>query len=762
MLSPRSGDELEAHALLVRADPPVNAQLREPPSVLTLYFSEPLERDFSNVEVIDQDGERVDDGYEFLESDDAAMRVFLQPLEPGYVTVRWVTVSTIDGHRISGSYPLTILNEDGSVPAGQPAEAEASLAGEAPHPLRVVGKWIMLVAGSVLMGVFVFSFYLLPGLRGAQAEQARLRFGSLSARVAVVMLVLLAVAGFMELVLQASDIGASLSAALGTQWGERWIYRNLLLIPMVILVGAQLADPSHTRWSAFAGILSAAGYMVITSSVSHAAVGGGAFWAIASDFVHLLASSVWIGMLGLLILLFMWTRRHVEAGHRYPLIASSLQRFSIAAVISVALLMVTGVINTLVEIGQFSDLLTSGYGRALTLKLVLLVPLLFVGFYNAYLLRPDFVEAAGLNSNSRDRQNLLQSLEQQLYKRIRTEFVIALMVLAVVALLVQLTPTRGRLAPPPAPPGDFIATIDIENLQATLVVSPNQPGINRFEVYVAGAVDEVENLRLEFIQPDGFTSEARLSLDLMSPPSFYAGQGPYLYEPGNWTIILNIRRLTENDLRPVFNLNLEPEFTPEDAGRSGGALNTPIDINVTTIGLIAVALTLGAALVAGSVPRRGQPEGVLGWLAAEAAYRLAPFNVRPVWTLGALVAGGIALGIVLGNHSHLMNESEVSADNPIPATAESIERGRLLFLNNCAVCHGETGMGDGPAAAGLPLQPPNLYEHVPYHPDRYFFGAITLGLGGVMPGFESEIEEEDRWNIINFLRDTFTEAPADR
>jgi methionine-rich copper-binding protein CopC len=47
-----------AHALLERADPPVNSQVREPPSVLTLFFSEPLERRFSSVRVVEQDGFR--------------------------------------------------------------------------------------------------------------------------------------------------------------------------------------------------------------------------------------------------------------------------------------------------------------------------------------------------------------------------------------------------------------------------------------------------------------------------------------------------------------------------------------------------------------------------------------------------------------------------------------------------------------------------------------------------------------------------------
>jgi putative copper resistance protein D len=76
-------------------------------------------------------------------------------------------------------------------------------------------------------------------------------------------------------------------------------------------------------------------------------------------------------------------------------------------------------------------------------------------------------------------------------------------------------------------------------------------------------------------------------------------------------------------------------------------------------------------------------------------------------------------------------------------------------MNNCIQCHGETGRGDGPLAASLPIPPANLYDHIPFHPDQFFFGVISVGLSGVMPAFEDVISEDDRWNILNFLRDQF-------
>jgi copper transport protein len=763
------GGGLEAHALLIRADPPENAQLREPPSQIALYFSEPLERQYSRVSVINQDGERVDERFEFLEEDDAAMRVVLLPLEPGYLSVQWETVSTVDGHRITGSFPLTLLKPDGSLPAGQAPDATSTIAGDDPEPLRVIDKWVLLVAGSILAGALAFLGYVTP-VRSEDTGDSQPGFQRLVLRVAMGALAVMAVAGIAELVLQAIDIDTSVSSVLGTRWGERWLYRNLLLIPLALLLAGLANGLANGRLLATAALVLAAAYMLLTSSVSHAGAGGGSFWAIASDFVHLSASSVWIGMVFLLALLFWWTRKHMQAGRRYATLAGALRRFSVVAVLSVALLLFTGTVNAVIEVGRFADLLETDYGLALTLKLLLLLPLLAIAAYNAYLLRPDFAEAADPGTSVRDRQGILQELESQLNRRVRWEFAVAVAVLAVVAVLVQLTPSRGRVAPPSQAEGKYVETVEVEDLSATLVITPNQPGFNTFEVYLAGRVTlpdgnpAIEGLRLEFTDPGGFASESRLILDPSNPPTFYLGQGPYLTDPGTWNIVLNIRRSEGTDLRPTFTVDVEDTGpVAASAGRTGGSFDSPIDFSTGSIVLLVVSGVVCAGIVAGSVRRPGLPEGYLGWLAAEVAYRVGPVHLRPVWALGGLVVIGIALGLVLGDHLHpVLSREEASSENPVPATQESIARGAMLFSQNCTVCHGETGRGDGPLASTLPIQPVNFYDHVPVHPDEFFFGVISRGLGSAMPAFEDQISEEDRWNILNYLRATFTKQPADK
>jgi mono/diheme cytochrome c family protein/uncharacterized membrane protein len=505
------------------------------------------------------------------------------------------------------------------------------------------------------------------------------------------------------------------------------------------------------------GLLGAVLYMGFTSSVSHAAAGEGAFWSTAADFVHLVAASVWIGMLAQVVLLFLWANKSLEGEERFSLLTAVLRRFSAAAAMSVALLLFTGTISAIVEVGRLSDMLSTAYGQALTAKLLLLVPLLGIGAANAYVLRPDLQEATEATS-LRSRGAVLEDLESQLGRLVRYEFGIAVAVLAIVGLLSQTTPTRGVDTSQAG--GKYTETGEIGDIGVTLVVDPNQPGPNTFEVYLTGAVETVERVRLDFTPKGKPDEEARLILDASNPPTFYVGEGAFISQPGKWQIAVDLRRTRGNDLRLPFEVSVAGPGGQAGVA-SGGDFASPISFSPASVILLLVSGAFAVVVVVGSAPRPGLPAGYLGEFVGIAADRVSSTKFRPAWSLAILVFIGIALGLVLGGHfDKPLSQEEAAKGNPVKSSPESIARGQMLFTQNCALCHGETGRGDGPQAAGLRIQPANLYDHVPYHPDQFFYGAITNGLGGVMPAFKSIISDQDRWNILNFLRDRFGDAPA--
>lgn len=89
---------------------------------------------------------------------------------------------------------------------------------------------------------------------------------------------------------------------------------------------------------------------------------------------------------------------------------------------------------------------------------------------------------------------------------------------------------------------------------------------------------------------------------------------------------------------------------------------------------------------------------------------------------------------------------------PLDLNLEVMERGRERFNINCAICHGETGAGNGIIKQyGLATIVSIIDERVSAYPDGQIFDVITHGKGN-MGSYGANIAVPDRWAIVAYLR----------
>ncbi|HWN13217.1 MAG TPA: CopD family protein, partial [Candidatus Dormibacteraeota bacterium] len=90
----------------------------------------------------------------------------------------------------------------------------------------------------------------------------------------------------------------------------------------------------------------------------------------------------------------------------------------------------------------------------------------------------------------------------------------------------------------------------------------------------------------------------------------------------------------------------------------------------------------------------------------------------------------------------------------VPYHVVSVASGAALFRTHCATCHGAGGRGDGAGGAGLPRPPADLTApHTAQHTAGDMFWWLTHGIpAGGMPAFDTVLSEEERWDLINFIR----------
>jgi mono/diheme cytochrome c family protein len=91
--------------------------------------------------------------------------------------------------------------------------------------------------------------------------------------------------------------------------------------------------------------------------------------------------------------------------------------------------------------------------------------------------------------------------------------------------------------------------------------------------------------------------------------------------------------------------------------------------------------------------------------------------------------------------------------NPVAASPEATEAGKLLYAKNCERCHGASGLGDGPATKFIRPAPKEIASAATQDrlSDGEIFYTITEGKKP-MPAMKKTLSDEQRWQIVHFVR----------
>ncbi len=401
-----------AHSRLEAADPPAGAVLTAAPHEIRLGLSETASPQFSVIRVQNAAGQAVNlTDLSQPREDNRVVQISLQPdLPSGAYTVYWRVVSAVDGHVSAGGYPFTVQLA-GSAPVATPAAtaglgsgAEDTGSSPPPPPLRWFWRAVALIGGAGLLGGSLFSSLVLGGVPPAVPTRLARPLGLRLARAVIVLAgaVLAALAADM-LYQVASLIPTDVPGALGhldvageviatTGYGTYWALRVVAAAALLTYGAWRLRYPVGTDWSLGLG---AAGLLLAGEALSsHEAAArpfAGLPLGMLGDLAHLLATAAWTGGLLYFAVILLPVLRAVGPAVAEPLLGRLIPRFSTLALVSVAVLVVSGVANLAVHTLDPVVVTASDYGRLLIFKHLLLLPLLAVGALNHRVLRPRFV-----------------------------------------------------------------------------------------------------------------------------------------------------------------------------------------------------------------------------------------------------------------------------------------------------------------------------------------------------------------------------------
>ena len=353
-----------AHARVVSTTPRDGAVLASAPSQVTIRFDETVRVQGGTVVVANR-GKRSVVARE-VRSRGSTVVIPLRKLRDGDYTVRWRVLSD-DGHIVGGVFAF-------AVGAGRASPTAALSAGGTSLTRNVISRWFFFTGLLVAVGVALFvPLAWRPALRTA-GEDADER-----------VLWPLAFVGFFLAFLGASTLIPH-HAASTTRFGLMYEIGGIVAIVGATLSAIALVDRRFGRGA----LLCALALLPVPSLAGHALDHGQ--WPrplnVAADILHVGAAALWIGGLLALALGLPRAARRLSAEQRARFTAALVPRLSAIALVSVAVIAATGLVRALSELSAVSQLWSSGYGRAITIKTGLLAALVVLGWINRARLMP--------------------------------------------------------------------------------------------------------------------------------------------------------------------------------------------------------------------------------------------------------------------------------------------------------------------------------------------------------------------------------------
>jgi copper transport protein len=556
-----------AHAILQATSPARGVDLKREPNTVVFQFNESVEGNFGAVRVFNAKGDRVDQGDAFHPNGvGSKIGVHLKPkLLDGTYTATYRVISA-DGHPVSSGFVFSIGTPGA---AGIPVSKllERSKVGPVTDVVFGAAKAVEYGAIALAVGGLFFLLLLWPrALRQVAGGSSRWleasqEFARRQRRLLVCASVAGALAAALGVVMQGA-VAAGISGwsaakpkivrevlhtHFGTIWGlavPAWALAAVLAAALLaawnrqrapVLKPAELGATGLALGKTSASLAIAAlpmAFLVLLPSLSgHATTQSPVGVMFPANVLHVLAMSVWLGGLVTLIAVLPGVTRRLEEGDRTRLLAAVLTRFSAIALIAVVAIIATGVVQAYIEVRTVHNLVATAFGRAVLIKICLLLALLALGGYNRQRSVPRLKRMAETGAAPGQTGILLR-------RALRAEVALIVVVLGVTAALSSYAPSIA------ASTGPFATTKNVGPLQLQMTVDPARVGANDVHLYFFNQRDGSQFTGAKKVTVTAFQQSKQIGplpeRVNATGPGHYTIAAASLLAPGKWTFDVTV------------------------------------------------------------------------------------------------------------------------------------------------------------------------------------------------------------------------------
>ena len=549
---------VSAHPFTEETIPSLASNAPTGTSEVIVFFSEPVDINFSEVKVLDNNGNQIDNKDTNYYEDELSLIVTTPPLEDGVYTVTTKVLSKVDGHLVPNAFLFAVGNI-----VIDPALLELENTSELVFLPEAGARFPGIVGQTIVLGVVIASL-IIWGTQNKQSIREELekienihhgKFMSITG----IGLGLIFISDILMIVVQTIRLETSPLDAIQTDFGNIWAIRMVITI---ILLGIWFGLDRKKILSKKNQIplLIASLALIATSSLIGHGAASGETPALILDYIHNLVAAVWIGGIFYFVFTLLPTFSQLKESNREKMSLVLIPRFSIAFIIAIGIVIITG--PTLMwflesDVGLITE---SVYGQLILIKIAIAAIMVVLGGFFQFRLQRN----AEKNFSS---GKIL--VHKKLKKTLKVDVILGIILLGVVALLTNGTLPAGEIQQVDAQEIVYgFKTIEFtENVKFDIDITPFSSGTNTILIktsdFEGNPLNDSNQVKVKISNPSKNISPIEIPMEIIKQsenrPVEFQGEVTFGFS-GEWLVEVEAQRTENANESKILDLLVKPRL----------------------------------------------------------------------------------------------------------------------------------------------------------------------------------------------------------
>ena len=549
---------VSAHPFTDETIPNLSSNAPTGVSEVIVYFSEPVELNFSTLKVLDNNGNQIDNKDTDYYQDEKSLIITTSPLEDGVYTVTTKVLSKIDGHLVPGAF-LFAVGDAVIDPKLLDNQSSAELIFFPEAGARFPG----IVGQTIVLGVIIASL-IIWGTQNKQLikeelEQIEIIHHQKFMSITGIGLVLIFISNILMIAVQTIRLETSPIEAIQTNFGSIWLIRMAITIVLLGIWFGLDRKRNLTKKTQIPMLIAMLALIGTSSLIGHGAASGETP-ALILDYIHNLVAAVWIGGIFYFVFTLLPTLSKLKEINKEKMSLALIPRFSIAFVISIGIVIITG--PTLLwflesDVGLITDSL---YGQLIMLKITIAAVMISLG---------GFFQFRVQKNAEKNFQSGKFSVHKKLKRSLKIDATLGVILLGIVALLTNGTLPAGEIQNADAQEIIYgFKTIEFtDNAKFEIQISPFSSGVNTILVKVSDAdnnpIYDSNQLKVKIANPSKNISPIEIPMQITKEenniPVEFEGELTFGFS-GEWQLEVESQRTENANESKVLNVLVKPRL----------------------------------------------------------------------------------------------------------------------------------------------------------------------------------------------------------